>query len=283
MAKEQPPSADEITEVMRNKHGLDISAFDENFLVKAFELRRVSSASGTPANYLDRLAEDPEEVDVFFHSLTISYSIFFRSPLVFSTLEQMVLPSVIRRIESSGQPDLRIWSAGCAAGQEAYSISILLEELNSELDCSISYIVFATDSSETELALARKGDYNADNLKNVRMGHFKKYFKRQGELYSISASQKKKVHFVPYDLLDPNTISPSESIYGDFDLVFCSNVLYYYRPEYQQIIISKLKRSLKNGGYLVSDKTEHSIIESAGGLVPIFPTSGIFQKPANRR
>ena len=283
MTEEQPPSADEITEVMRKKHGLNISAFDEDFLVKAFELRRVSSASGTAANYLDRLVEDPGEADVFFRSLTIPYSIFFRSPLTFATLEQVLLPAIATKIESSGQSKIRVWSAGCAAGQEAYSISILLEELNAEMERSLSYIVFATDSSEAELARARQGEFNADNLKNVRMGHLKKYFKRQGELYGISENIKKKVHFVAHDLLDPNTSSPSESIYGDFDLVFCCNVLYYYRPKYQQIIINKLKRSLINGGYLVTDKTEHRIVEQTGGMVPIFPARGIFQKPANRR
>ena len=148
---------------------------------------------------------------------------------------------------------------------------------------SISYRIFATDHSDVELALARSGVYHADALGNVRLRQLDGYFSRQGEMYAIVTSLKENVEFSRYDLLDQTSNSPAESIYGDFDLVLCCNLLYYYRPEFQQMIIDKLLGNMAKGGYLVTGETERQIVSTGSGLNAISPSASIFQHKTFRR
>jgi len=94
---------------------------------------------------------------------------------------------------------------------------------------------------------------------------------------------KEKVEFSRHDLLDQASNSPAESIYGDFDLVLCCNVLYYYRPEIQQMILDKLLRNIATDGYLVTGETERQIVAASEGLAEITPPVSIFQRRRIRR
>lgn len=274
---------DEIMAVMRQAHGLDVTAYDESFLAKSFEKRRLATASETAAIYLQRLSGDPAEAKIFFRSLTIPYSEFFRDPLVFALLEQVILPRLLTEKEASGRAELRMWSAGCATGQEAWSVAILLDEWTTARGKPLAYRIFATDRSEANLARARSGVYGAAALGNVRLRQLERYFSRQGEFYTITARLRGLVDFSVYDLLDRNSSSPPASIYGDFDLVICSNVLLYYRPQMQRFILDKLRRNLAIGGYLVSGEAERQIVENAGGLGAVAPHVSIFQSTPRRR
>jgi len=178
----------------------------------------------------------------------------------------------------------RIWSAGCAAGQEAWSIAILLEEASTARDNKPgAYHIFATDRAEDELVLARRGIYSASALGNVRQRQLECCFFRQGDTYAVTDRLKDKVDFSTYDLLDLNSSSPAESIYGNFDLILCCNVLYYYRPEIQQRILDKLKRNLAAGGYLVTGEAERQFVVSGSGLNAITPAMSIFKRSPYRR
>ena len=90
-----------------------------------------------------------------------------------------------------------------------------------------------------------------------------------------------RVEFTVYDLLDEKTVCPPESIFGDFDLVYCSNVLLYYRPEVQALILGKVRRCLAPGGYLITDETEGRIVDGVGGFCRAAPGVAIFMKDCN--
>jgi len=199
--KERPLSRDEINAMMQTAHGLDVSAYDEIFLAKSLAKRQAATASETMGTYLERLAEEPGEAEIFFRSLSIPYSEFFRNPLTFGMLEQVILPSLVAIKKASGKPKLRIWSAGCAAGQEAWSVAILLDELISSQGHPVSYNIFATDYSEAELTLARSGVYNAGALGNIRTRHLESYFSRRGEFYAIEDCLKERVSFTTWGFL----------------------------------------------------------------------------------
>jgi len=277
------PLADEIIAMMHQAHDLDVSAYDESFLIKSFSRRQSATGCNTTDAYLHHLSAEPTEAAVFYRSLTIPYSEFFRNPLTFGLLEKMLLPDLITNKKSSGQGELRIWSAGCATGQEPWSIAILLEELNSAREQPLRYRIFATDSSTTQLDLARSGSYNITALGNVRQRQLSRFFSRQGNSYTIADSLKEKVRFFNYNLLDPVSSSPAESIFADFDLIVCCNVLIYYRSAMQRIIINKLQRDLTATGYLVTGEAERKIVANVSGLKPIMPTTNIFQRNLPKR
>jgi len=268
----------EITRVMRDLCSTDISVYDESFLMKTIEKRLGATAINTLADYCEYLSKTRGEVDALSRSLTITYSEFFRNPLTFAMLKQWVLPRLMEEQERTNRTEIRVWSAGCAAGQEAYSIAMLLDELISTKGKGQSFRIFATDRSNTIIETAGQGLYNFAEIQNVGLKQFHSYFSQEGEAYRIGFGLREHIDFSAYDLLDELSNSPPASIYGDFDLIFCSNLLFYYRPEIRQLILNKVHRSLSPNGYLVTGEVEKAIVESVNGFRLVSPPAAIFQK-----
>jgi chemotaxis methyl-accepting protein methylase len=269
-----PPLA-QIIAVMRDSHGRDLSLFDDAFLVKSLQRRLQGTTHASWPAYLDSLTHDGAEAGALFQSLNIGYSEFFRDPLTFALLEQVILP---RLVQQSGQAGLRVWSAGCAAGQEAWSIAILLDEQNAEREQPVPFRIFATDRVETVLAEARGGVYDAASVQQLRLKHLHRYFTVTGDAYRISPALKARVDFSDYDLLAEGSSSPTAAIYGDFDLIFCCNLLFYYRPEVRQRILDKIVHALRPGGYCITGAAEREIVARQTGLNAVAPPAAVFQK-----
>lgn len=268
---------DALVELVRRSHGVDLAPFDANFLAKTLDKRAAASVE-TATAYGERLAKDFSEAEDLLQSLHIVYSEFFRNSLAFALLERLILPGLFEAKEKSGRGVIRVWSAGCATGQEAWSLAILLDDLNRTRETSVSYRIIATDWFAPNLAVARTGLYSEEAVGNVRMSHLRRYFYRREGSFFIAPRLMDRVDFTAYDLLDQNTVCPPESIFGAFDLVFCSNVLLYYRPEMQALILGKVRRCLASGGYLVTDETEGRIVEGAGGFRRAALPAAIFVK-----
>jgi len=266
-----------VITVMGETHGRDLSVYNESFLATSLEKRRQASACTDTATYLQRLAVDDVEAEAFHRSLRVVYSEFFRNPLAFALLEQLILPGLIEGKDRSGG-EIRIWSAGCAAGQEAWSVAILLDELAAAGAKPVPFRIFATDLSDEDLTLARGGVYSATAVGNVRLRHLNGCFSRQGDAYAVAPRLKERVDFSLYDLLDGTTTSPPAGIYGNFDLVLCSNVLLYYRPEVLRLILNKLWRSLAPGGYLITGETERQMVASVDGFRAVASPAAVFRK-----
>ena len=266
----------ELTALIQLVCARDISVYDEDFLVKSLDKRLAETGHKTLQASCAFLREKPAEGELLFSSLGISYSEFFRNPLTFSVLEQLVLPALISELKRTGRKELRVWSAGCAAGQEAYSLAILLAELAAQRENSFPFRIFATDSSETGLAAARTGGYDGAALKNVRLEHLDKYFLQQGGAYALKSEIKNHVDFSAYDLVADKLVCPPDSIYGDFDLVFCGNLLFYYRPEIRRELLFKIYDCLTPGGYLATGEAEREIVVQSG-FRAIFPPAPVFK------
>jgi chemotaxis methyl-accepting protein methylase len=268
---------DRLIDVVNQTCGRDISLYDESFLAKALGKRLTATCTQTAAAYTESLAESPAEAAEFLCSLNITHSEFFRNALTFALLEHLVLPGLVA--EKGDRSELRIWSAGCAAGQEVYSVAILLDAIASTRGRPISLRILATDVSKTALALARQGIYDKVAVQNVRLKHICGCFVRQGNTYTIAARLRDQVGFSFHDLLDRRSASPPASIYGDFDLVLCGNLLFYYRPEGQQVILNNVYTSLSRNGYLVTGEAERALVEKMGGFRVVAPPAAVFQKP----
>lgn len=266
---------DRIITVMKKTHNLDISIYDPSFLCKSLERRCSATGVNCAAEYRGILEKNSAEADAFYHSLQITFSQFFRDPLTFALLEQLILPSLI-----SQKPDgkvIRIWSAGCSCGQEAYSLAMLLSELAENSGKSINYRIFATDISQVALTAGRAGVYDKHAVQNVMLKHLNKYFIKQGDTFSIAPILKQWISFSTYDLLDQTTANPPESIYGDFDIVMCSNLLFYYKPNLQQLIIKKLLQTMSASGHLVTGETEKTLIQNCTNLQALITSTAVYK------
>lgn len=265
-----------VVRVMAEAHGLDISRYDEGFLEKAIARRLADGGIESVAAYAGLLAENRAEAEAFFRSLRNNHSDFFRNPLTFAVFEQIVLPGLVEEKRKSDAGEVRVWSAGCAAGQEAWSIAMLLDEATRGRDAS--YRVFATDLDGPDLDQARAGTYDADALGNVRSRHLRDCFTRQGDSFAIAPRLRERVDFSAYDLLDDATASPSASIYGDFDLVLCCHLLFYYRQDARRKIMNKVCSALSPTGYFVTGEAESAIVSERKNLHVLAPPAAVFQK-----
>jgi chemotaxis protein methyltransferase CheR len=263
--------------VMRRVHGVDVCSYDVPFLIKSLENRRQATAAETAEAYVARL-HDRMEADALSRLLRITYSEFFRNPLGFALLEQLILPDLVEKSVRNHGSELRVWSAGCATGQEAWSVAILLDEITATQARGVPFRIFATDLSEADLSFAREGVYSESAVGNVRLRHLQRYFTRKGDAFVIVPRIKTRVDFSTYDLLDKSTSCPPASIYGHFDLVMCSNVLLYYRREAKSCILDKLGGCLVAGRYLMTGETERQIVEEMGGFRPVAPPASIYQR-----
>lgn len=265
---------DRVIQIMR-RYGRDLSVYDEPFLERCLEKCMERSEAQTMGGYCALLDQDGAEADALAAALRITYSRFFREPGSFAAIERKLADMAERKAAGS---EIRIWSAGCAYGQEAYSIAILLDEI-----MPAAYRIFATDISQKALRAAENGAYRFDSVKDVRADRLEKYFVKTGDLYRVAPLLKKNVSFSVYDLLDRRTAHPAESIFGSFDIVLCMNVLLYYRSDSRLFIVNKLARSLAEDGFLVVGETERGIAAKSGNITAIHMREAMFVKADGRR
>ena len=257
---------------------MDLSVYDTTFLEKIISSRMEFTDCKTADDYLCLLGNHSDELTGLLHQLNNSYSEFFRNPITFSFLEQIIFPQIINSAVKNHTGEMRIWSAGCAAGQEPYSLAILLNDYKNKHQANLSYRIFATDNSVETLEYAGKGIFDLKTIKNTRLEFAEKYFRQNGENFTLSPKLKEQVDFSYYDLLDKDSSSPSSAIFGDFDIVMCCNVLFYYQAEVRQMILQKFLRSLKPGGFLITGEAETGIVESFAGFRKYMSPTAIFVK-----
>jgi len=270
-----------IKKTLFHLQGIDVSKYDESFLNKSLHNRIKETKFESAEEYFSMLEKNKSEGQNFLDSLRNSYTDFFRNPLTFAILERIILPSMILKKTESKRKEIRIWSAACAAGQEAYSLAMLMEEYNDNSNAeNISYRIFATDQCEEQLVKARDGKYDLSDLCNLKMKRVKQWFNKHYETYSVVQKLKKNIDFSEFDLFDEHHSCPPVSIFGDFDVVVCANLLFYYKLEFRKIILEKTCNSLAKGGYLITGETERDILLNYG-CHEVYAQSAIFQKRVN--
>lgn len=263
----------EVVETIKKTLGQDILKYDETFIRKTVSSR--SREIGIAVDdYAEVLKTDMGEARSFCRALNVSYSVFFRDPLAYALLSQWIIP----KLSNERKTEIRVWSAGCAAGQEAYSTAMLLDAISQKSSGTLRYRIFATDISDEALRMARQGSYTAHAMHNIPLKYVQEYFIRVGNTYQISNRLRQCVTFSYYDLLDAGSFNPQESIFGNFDLVFCSNLIMYYRPEYQRSIARKILRAVSENGYIITSEAERYLLRTFGNLRTVAPPAAILQK-----
>lgn len=263
--------------IIKERFALDISQYDSSFLKSTIQSRMISLGYAEEADYLLYLCNSENETFSLVDVLTNSYSEFFRSPITFAYLEQSIIPKLFGQNAKESPHEIRVWSAGCAAGQEPYSLAMLFNEFKDSRSNDFGYRIFATDCSAKQLEMAQKGVYDLKTVKNTRIGFCDKYFSRDESSFTLNEKIKEQVHFSCFNLMDQDSSAPPASVYGDFDLVMCSNVLFYYNDKHQNIILNKIGRSLKKNGVFITGEAESCIVNSFGGFKK-YLDPGIFVK-----
>ncbi len=245
-----------VLEVVRRSRGFDPTGYCPGVLASRVQSRLEATGLGEMSAYRRKLETEPAELEALVDALTVKVSGFFRDPLAFELLLEQVLPELLVQKAAARDPSLRIWSAGCATGEEAWSLAILIDELLRRESSPPAVTILATDIDRRALERARQARYPAGALANVRHGLVATAFEPDGEALRVTGPVAGLVTFAVHDLLDPRTTTPAESIFGSFDLVLCRNVLIYFEPAWQEFACEKLYRALAPGGHLLLGRTE---------------------------
>ena len=266
---------EKILSYLNEKRGVDFFGYRPSMIGRRAKNRLAAVRMDNFPEYLGHIKKNEEELNNLINVLTINVSRFFRNPLTFEYIADRVLPALATQIKEVPGRSLRVWSAGCSTGEEPYSMAILIDEFMKNEALKFGSHVFATDIDEEALKNAREGVYRFESIKDLKYRFLKQYFTIHNETYTLNPEIKELVNFSIYDMLDPRTSSPPESIFGGFDMVLCRNVLIYFSKQYQEKIFEKLCHSLVRGGYLVLGRAEipmrdHRIRFERAGDCPIY-------------
>lgn len=273
-----PLSVDEGFSAIFDITGVDLTIFNPSFAEKTIRGRMSETQCTSSSEYIEYLKTNPAETSKLKAVLNNNFSEFFRNTLTFAYLEHQILPTIAADKLKKRNQEIRIWSAACAAGQEAYSIAILCDEFAKNHHSDIGFRIFATDISETEIQNAQKGFYPENALRNVTYDRIKKYFSPKGDRLMVHASLREYINFSTFDLLNEDCLCPSASIFGNFDIIFCANLLFYYKPGVQQRILRKADHCLASKGWLIVGDAEKEITESNTNYIS-YKHLPLFQKP----
>jgi two-component system CheB/CheR fusion protein len=194
------------------------------------------------------LSANPEAYQRLVSSFLIKVTGFFRDPGLFHTLREEILPEVIEHARTR-KAEIRVWSAGCATGEEAYSIAILFAEILGDRIDELDVRIFATDLDADSIAFARRGIYPANALTELPPELVQKYFSPVDDAFQIKKRIRALTVFGEYDL-------GQRAPFPRIDLVLCRNVLIYFTKELQQRTLHLFAFSLREGGFLVLGKSE---------------------------
>ncbi len=270
---------DRIIDELLRVRGLDLSDYRRNILEKNLTARMVRLNLKEPEEYLARLRNDPSECDNLIDTLVIKVSSFFRNPVVFEVIAQKVLPRIIDENRSKHNRALRVWSAGCASGEEPYSVAILIHEALRDEEPGWTSHIFATDISKRALQEARAGIYPVDKFNDTKLAVLEKYFVAEASGgFKIRPFVRKMVRFTLDDVTSRDRFAPADSIFGSFNLALCRNLLIYFSTELREHVLQKLYKALAEGGYLILGDSESLSRGMRGKFIAVDKKNRIFKK-----
>ena len=267
-----------ILNYLNDKRGFDFSGYRIAMVARRIGERMTSIKVESTTDYLHYLQKNADELDTLLDVLTINVSRFFRDTLTFEYIANRVLPAIVHEKKKADDNSIRAWSAGCAMGEEPYSIAILIHELLEKEALKTNVNIFATDIDGKILKKAKKAAYPYESIKSIKYRLLKKYFTVDGETFQLMPAIRNFVSFSIYDILDKKSYAPPESVFGSFDLVLCRNVLIYFDTEHQDQIFGRLYRSLAKNGYLVLGEAEIPTIKYRGCFRKVNECCHIYQK-----
>ncbi len=262
-----------IAEVLQHETNHDFRHYKTNTLVRRVQRRMQVLHLDDVGDYLAHVQQSRAEAEALFRELLIGVTAFFRDPSAFDSLAEQAIPKVF---ESRLDHQIRIWVPGCATGEEAYSIAILVREEMERRAAAVDVQIFATDIDERALQIARAGVYPAGIAEDVPPARLARFFVRRGDRYHVTKEIRELCLFTPHNLIGDPPFSRQ-------DLISCRNVLIYLGTHLQNKLVPLFHYALRPGGFLFLGPSE-SITSHTELFRPIDAKHRISQrKPSGAR
>jgi len=265
----------EIFDLLHREYNLDFTKYKIGTVGRRISRRMGYRHLEQVSEYLEILSSNHDEIDNLYHDLLIGVTEFFRDEKAFGYLEATIIPELFASL--SPNDDLRAWSAGCATGEEAYSLAILLAEKASEVNFTGKITVFTTDVHKRSLDSAAQGVFTGDGLAKVSPARLQRFFVEVDKnLYKVKTELRKLLTFAHHDLT-------RDMPFCKLDLICCRNLLIYLQPEAQRKVLSLFHFALKMNGFLFLGKSEGIGGPMANDFETISTQNKIFRKTRDHK
>jgi two-component system CheB/CheR fusion protein len=244
---EEDAGLQSLLEYLKHNRGFDFTGYKRSTLERRIRKRMQDVGIGSYDEYQDYLEVTPDEFNELFDTILINVTGFYRDKAAWSYVSEEVVPQILRDVPDP-EP-IRVWSAACATGEEAYTLAMILAEALGEDAFRRRVKIYATDVDEAALTRARQGVFTRDSLKPLPAGHAEKYFERGVNGYTFRTDLRRLVIFGRNDLVQDAPISR-------IDLLVSRNALMYFTPEAQARILGHFNFALKETGFLFLGKSE---------------------------
>jgi two-component system CheB/CheR fusion protein len=238
---------DQVLKLLRTRTNSEYRHYRKPTIVRRIHRRMAIKQSATMPAYLQLIEHDQAELSLLSRDILIGVSSFFRDPDAFETLRSSVIEPLVAR--AGPDSTLRAWVAGCATGEEAYSVAMLMLDAVAAAGATCRVQVFASDVDDRSLQFARAGVYHESIEEAVPAERLGRFFSRRGDKYCVEKRLRESVVFSRHDLI-------ADPPFSKLDLICCRNVLIYIEPAVQRRIISLFGFALNPGGFLFLGKSE---------------------------
>ncbi|MFI6872332.1 CheR family methyltransferase [Streptomyces sp. NPDC050400] len=242
-----------LLEFLRDARGFDFSGYKRSSLGRRIRKRMSDVGIDSYADYRDQLETNAGEFGALFNTILINVTSVFRDADAWTFLQREVVPELLAQV--GGEEEIRVWSAGCSSGEEAYSLAIMFAEALGLEEALNRVKIYGTDVDDEALRDARSGLYPAKTLEPLAPELRDKYFEQNGSQYSFRSDLRRRVIFGRHDITRDAPISR-------LDLLVCRNTLMYFNVEAQTQIIDRFHFALREGGFLFLGKAEMLLNDS---------------------
>jgi two-component system CheB/CheR fusion protein len=250
---EKDPAFESLLTYLRQSRGFDFTGYKRSTLIRRVQKRMQLLGLEGFSDYMDYLEVYPDEFNFLFNTILINVTAFFRDASVWEYLQEQVLPNIIKS-KADSEP-IRIWSAGCASGEEAYTLAMLMAESLGTEQFRQRVKIYATDLDEEALSQSRQAMYSAKDIQALPPELIAKYFEPTENRYIFRHDLRRSVIFGRHDLLQDAPISR-------IDLLVCRNTLMYFNAEAQTRVLARFHFALNDTGYLFLGKAEMLLTHS---------------------
>src|SRR6516162_7594670 len=238
---------EQLLTFIRDSRGFDFTGYKRSSLSRRIRKRMHEAGAGNYVDYRDQLESSAEEFGYLFNTILINVTSFFRDVEAWTYLQREIMPELIA--DTEGSEDIRIWSAGCASGEEAYSLAIAFAEALGIEETAKRVKIYGTDVDEEALRDARAGLYPAKALESLPTELRDKYFDKNGGQFAFRPDLRRRVIFGRHDITRDAPISR-------LDMLICRNTLMYFNVETQSHVIDRFHFALREGAFLFLGKAE---------------------------
>ena len=265
---ETNPTVEALLDYLRQNHGFDFTGYKRSSLMRRLEQRMQTIAISSYSDYFEYLKVHPQEFNALFNTIDINVTSFFRDAPVWDYVSAQIIPQIIAG-KSLSEP-IRVWSAGCASGEETYTLAIILTHALGVEQFRERVQIYATDVDKEALNQARLGSYSSREVVSIPTTLLEQYFEQVAQRYVFRKDLRRSIIFYRHNLIQDAPMS-------EIDLLVCRNVLIYFNTEAQTRALVRFHFGLKNSGFLLLGKAE-MLPTHTNLFTPVEPGQRVFSK-----